>query len=514
MNMKENRFRLILPLYSVATIGANIMAVVFSSFVRFPTGAEESNADWLNYLDTNETFTNIIMISSFLVPCVLELFYIMPSLKKNLNENLISKRIVNAPTFLGAIGVIGWITAFLSQIFVVFLAKQTYPEIPAKPILATSGLYTALESVLSFIISYFMLEVLNRSFILPKLFPKGNISQTPGIIKPSTLASFVLYFIAVSVFPVSIAVGAYCTLQMISGIKENSIIYVLIGMLAVDFVLTVVFSRMFSIPMKQLKRASEHIAAGDYTKRVDVISNDEMGVLSDAFNNISKSLIEKDFMRDTFGKIVDPKVRDFLMKGNVSLGGELLFVTVLFCDIRGFTSMSEKMMPEKVVYLINRYFDAMGTCITNHHGVINKYIGDAIMAMYGAPVTNNTHASDALASALDMRKSLVQLNESLAKEGFPALRFGIGIHTGEVLAGNIGASSRMEYTVMGDTVNTASRLESLCKEYNCDLLFSEATFCEVEKESDGGIRAMTGGGRYLDDVHIRGRESTLKIYTV
>lgn len=455
------------------------------------------------------------MISSFLVPCVLDLFYIMPSLKKNQDDGVVSKRIVNAPTFMAVIGVIGWVTSFLAQIFVLYLAKRVYPEIPAKPILATSGMYTALESVFSFIISYFLLEALNRAFVLPKLFPKGNISQIPGIIKPSTLASFVLYFIAVSVFPVSIVVGAYCTLEAISGIEENSIVYVSVVMIAINFALTVAFSRMFSIPMKKLKQASQHIAAGEYTQRVDVVSNDEMGVLSDAFNDISKSLIEKDFMRDTFGKIVDPEVRDFLMKGNVSLGGERLFVTVLFCDIRGFTSMSEKMEPEKVVYLINRYFDAMGACITNHHGVINKYIGDAIMAMYGAPVTNKTHASDALASALDMRKSLVRLNESLAQEGFPALRFGIGIHTGEVLAGNIGASSRMEYTVMGDTVNTASRLESLCKEYNCDLLFSEATFRETEKETaDGGTRAVTGGGRYLDDVHIRGRESTLKIYTV
>lgn len=512
--MNKIWFRLILPLYAAATIVANIMAVVLSFFVRFPTGDGESNADWLKYLDTNALFTNIIMISSFLVPCLLALMYIMPSLKKRLDADTITKRIVNAPTVLGLYGSTGWLTSLLAQIFVLCLAKQTYPEIPAKPVLAVSGLYTTLESVLSFLISYFMLETLNRALVLPRLFPEGNISQLPGIIKPSILASFVVYFIAVSVLPVSIAVGAYCMLQMVSGVKENSIVYMSIIMLAIGFVLTAVFSRMFSNPMKQLKRASEYIAAGDYTKRVDVVSNDEMGVLSDAFNNISKSLIEKDFMRDTFGKIVDPKVRDFLMKGNVSLGGKLLFVTVLFCDIRGFTSMSEKMMPEKVVYLINRYFDAMGACITNHHGVINKYIGDAIMAMYGAPVTNNTHASDALASALDMRKSLVQLNESLAKEGFPALRFGIGIHTGEVLAGNIGASSRMEYTVMGDTVNTASRLESLCKEYNSDLLFSEATFSEVEKELSGGIRAMTGGERYLDDVRIRGRESTLKIYTV
>ena len=180
---------------------------------------------------------------------------------------------------------------------------------------------------------------------------------------------------------------------------------------------------------------------------------------------MADSLAEKEFMRDTFGKIVDPEVRDYLMKekesdGLSGLGGETREVTVLFCDIRSFTAMSEKMEAAEVVSLLNKYFTALGQCITRHHGIINKYIGDAIMAIFGAPVKSDNSAKDAFEAAIDMKKALIEVNKDFLKEDLPEVRFGIGIHTGPVFAGTIGAANRMEYTVIGDTVNTASRIEA------------------------------------------------------
>ena len=209
-------------------------------------------------------------------------------------------------------------------------------------------------------------------------------------------------------------------------------------------------------------------------------------------------------MRDTFGKVVDPNVRDYLMSGNVKLGGETVEVSVMFCDIRSFTAMSESMEPKDVVSLLNVYFTRLGECITKNHGIINKYIGDALMAIFGAPVHSDNHAKDAYNAALDMRKALVELNKEFEKEGKPTIRFGIGIHSGKVLAGNIGATNRMEYTVIGDTVNTASRIESLCKEYKTDLLLTEST-----KNMLGEV------GNHLNlvaDAAIRGKEETVKLY--
>ena len=222
------------------------------------------------------------------------------------------------------------------------------------------------------------------------------------------------------------------------------------------------------------------------------------------------SLAEKEFMRDTFGKVVDPEVRDYLMSGSgrasldEALGGETREVTVLFCDIRNFTAMSEKMEAAEVVTLLNRYFTALGKCITDHHGIINKYIGDAIMAIFGAPVLSKNSARDAFEAALDMRKALLTVNESFEKEGLPQLSFGIGIHTGPVFAGTIGAANRMEYTVIGDTVNTASRLESLCKTYKSDLLLSDAAARKL-----GDAENLT----FVADAQIRGKTEAMKVYT-
>ena len=149
----------------------------------------------------------------------------------------------------------------------------------------------------------------------------------------------------------------------------------------------------------------------------------------------------------------------------------------------------------------------MEQCIVKHNGIINKYIGDAIMAIFGVPLANENQALDAYKCCLDMRKTLAELNKELKTENLPQLNFGIGLHTGNVLAGNIGSTSRMEYTVIGDTVNVASRIESLCKEYNCDLLISETTV-ESIVTCGGSLPQLESMG----ETQIRGRKTTISIY--
>ena len=181
----------------------------------------------------------------------------------------------------------------------------------------------------------------------------------------------------------------------------------------------------------------------------------------------------------------------------------------MFCDIRGFTSLSENMQPEVVVNLLNQYFTQMEKCISKNHGVINKYIGDAVMAIFGAPVKTSNHAFNAYNAALEMKKSLTELNKIFTEKKLPQLAFGVGLHSGVVLAGNIGAENRMEYTVIGDTVNTASRIESLCKKYNTDFLISESTFNKIVKNSPEVISKL----KYIDQTEIRGKIEEVKLYT-
>lgn len=180
-------------------------------------------------------------------------------------------------------------------------------------------------------------------------------------------------------------------------------------------------------------------------------------------------------------------------------------VTVLFVDIHGFTAMSERLPPLEVVEMLNLFLDEMTAAILNHHGLIDKYIGDAVMGVFGWPVQQKDHARAALKTAREMRARLRGLNLALERRGRPRLAFGIGIDTGEVLAGAFGSTHRLELTVIGDAANVASRLAALTRERRVDLLLSGAT------------HAAAGDGfalRALGDVNVRGREQALSIFTL
>ncbi len=217
-------------------------------------------------------------------------------------------------------------------------------------------------------------------------------------------------------------------------------------------------------------------------------------------------LKERDKLRSTFGKYMTASVMDHLMSGKVQLGGETLAVTVLFSDIRSFTSISEKMHAQALVGLLNEYFTEMVGIVMSEDGVVDKYIGDAIMAVFGAPVPKPDDAVRAVRAAVKMRSALVHLNERLATRGLGPLRTGIGVHTGEVVAGNIGSEERMEYTVIGDAVNVASRLETSTKDLGgLGVLISDDTWALVKGHIDA---------RPVKEITVKGRARPVMTYEV
>ena len=233
-----------------------------------------------------------------------------------------------------------------------------------------------------------------------------------------------------------------------------------------------VMSRAISSVNHAVKRLAQH----EYVKVERVRTGDELEDLAAAFNTMVDGLKERDKLRTTFGKYMTQTVMEHLMSGMVQLGGETLTVTILFSDIRSFTSISEQMNDaQALVGLLNEYFTAMVTIVMEEDGVVDKYIGDAIMAVFGAPVSKPDDAVRAARAAVRMRVALAELNTRLVARGVSPLRTGIGIHTGVVVAGNIGSEARMEYTVIGDAVNLASRLESSTKELGVDVLISAET---------------------------------------
>lgn len=216
---------------------------------------------------------------------------------------------------------------------------------------------------------------------------------------------------------------------------------------------------------------------------------------------------ERKEIKKLFGKYVSPRVLEEILvdPAQVALGGEEREVTVLFSDIRGFTTLSEKTSPQELVRILNKYFSAMSAEIVNREAVLDKYIGDAIMAFWGAPLEDPLQADHALAAAQGMISTLKKLNEELRANNDTEIAIGIGIHTGPAVVGNIGSEFRFDYTLIGDTVNVASRLEGLNKEHKTTLIISENTKNKLTEE---------GEFRSLGEVTVKGRKEPLNVYTL
>ena len=262
---------------------------------------------------------------------------------------------------------------------------------------------------------------------------------------------------------------------------------------------------LMSNALTRLNGAYKNVARDDYTHVEGVKTGDEMEALASGFNAMVDGLRERDKLRATMGKYMTQSVMDHVMNGKVELGGELLTVTLLFSDIRSFTSISETMSAQELVKLLNEYFTEMVAVVMEEGGVVDKYIGDAIMAVFGAPVPKPDDALRAVRAAVRMRHALAVLNEKLVARGVAPIKTGIGLHTGEVVAGNIGSEARMEYTVIGDAVNLASRLETSTKELGTDVLISDDTNALLGEEFET---------RAVREITVKGRAKPVMVYEV
>jgi len=211
------------------------------------------------------------------------------------------------------------------------------------------------------------------------------------------------------------------------------------------------------------------------------------------------------FLRDAFSSYLSADLLDQLIKNPdaLTLGGESKELSILFSDIRGFTTISESMTPVALIKVLNRYFTPMTNAVLNNGGMLDKYIGDAVMAFFNAPVTIKNHADAACKSALEMIEELDKLNEKFSQEGLPPIHIGIGINTAEVVVGNMGSDTRFNYTVIGDGVNLASRVEGLTKNYGVNILITEFT-----------VAKLAGDFLYrlIEPVKVKGKDEAVLLY--
>lgn len=259
---------------------------------------------------------------------------------------------------------------------------------------------------------------------------------------------------------------------------RNESIQIAGRVLAVALFLVFLFSMTLTAPIERLVEVALQVAKGNFHIKTRVHSADEVGTLARTIDHMVVGLEERDKVKNALNTFHGSAVTEDILKGSLQLGGQRKKVTVFFSDIRDFTKFSEGHTPEEVVKMLNEYFKIMVGIITSHNGVVDKFIGDAIMAVWGIPNASEDDAVNAVKACMEMRKSLAELNQLRTSRGEVPIKIGMGVHSGSVISGNIGSDERMEYTVIGDAVNTASRIEASTKAFGADLLISGET---VEK---------------------------------
>lgn len=288
--------------------------------------------------------------------------------------------------------------------------------------------------------------------------------------------------------------------------KETS--YFILGViLSLSFFFSVVFAQTLSANIEKLTAFAYRIAAGDFNVEASksIRSKDEIGILANAFDDMTQGLRERDKIKNIFTKFHGSVITDTLMDQEDLRKGKQCEAVVFFSDIRGFTDFSNHKTPEEVVAMLNSYFEVMVGIINKHGGVVDKFVGDAIMAVWGAPHGTQEDAKNAVKACLEMRIALATFNEKRISEGQVPIMMGMGLHAGPVVAGTIGSDARLEYTVIGDTVNTASRIESSTKAFGTDLLISD----EVVKRVEGSFIVNVAGS-----TKVKGKNEPLKLAKV
>ena len=284
---------------------------------------------------------------------------------------------------------------------------------------------------------------------------------------------------------------------------QAALLFIAALSLAVTLAGAIRIARRITRPVSRLADAARQVARGDYNVNVGTRAGDEIGELARAFDGMARGLAERDRMRDVLGKVASSEVVTQLLEGQIELGGTEVEATVMFTDIRNFTAICETLTPQQSLQMLNEFLTAISAVVEAHGGVVDKYLGDGVMAVFGAPVQRPDDAHRAIEAALEIRRRVAALGPGLAARGLPHPQVGVGLNTAECIAGNIGSPTRLNYTVLGDGVNLASRLEGLTKRYHVPIV--------------AGARTRAGAGmeivfRELDKVRVRGTTVAERIY--
>lgn len=350
---------------------------------------------------------------------------------------------------------------------------------------------------------FLLVELLSQRLLYPLVFRETQPTWQEGILSFSLLWRGILLMISNGICPV-----VALLLLSVSPYRSEQDTVFAIGVAVVSTLFGLSSAWMVSVlvrePVEALRAAALAAAQGNLDQHISLLRADEFGPLIDEFNRMLHELRQKQMIEETFGRHVGRQAALEILQQNPRGDGREQFITVMFADLRNFTQRCTTISPHAAVDLLNQFLTVMVQIVEDqHHGMVNKFLGDGFMAIFGVGQKNAHHAAAAVMAGSDMLLALDTLNQQLLRDNTPPLQMGVGIHTGAAIVGSIGSPQRLEYTAIGDTVNLASRLETLTKTLGIPLLFTASTAAMVTE-------AVTA----LPPQRVKGQPEAIALFTL
>jgi adenylate cyclase len=431
----------------------------------------------------------------------------------------VQRRAVSGPLAIAAIGFLGWVSG------VVLFPAITVAHFGrwSTDLMSQHVLSPLVNGFLAATTSYLVADWVFRTRVIPQVFPDGRLPEVPGALTLGVRGRLIVFLIAVAFIPLFTMLGLVrsAAARLRAGMGVDAVVAALVEAsvgtfalyIGLGVVLTLLLARTFTGPLEAVAAALRRVRRGALDEPVRVTAADEIGILEEGVNAMAAALRERERILQTFGRVVEPVVRDRLLAGDLRAEGEVRTASVLFCDLRGFTTFAEHTAPRELVQTLNQFFTAMTAWARECGGFVDKFVGDGLLVVFGLfhddPVRGPADgAAAALRCALGMHERVARLNAERAAGGQPPLAIKVGVHTGPLVAGTLGAADRHEYTVVGDSVNVAARLEESCREHDCAVIVSATTW---ELAHAGGAMPPTVAA---DAVRVRGRAEPVRAYRI
>ncbi len=420
------------------------------------------------------------------------------------------KRLLNEPFSLLIIDMLTWLLAAMLHALVFYLKGVT------GTFLIRICCQILLVGFFTTTMAFFVLEWILTSRLVYIFFPNGGLHKVPGTFRIKISTRLTALLVGISIIPLT----AFSLMSLSTNssplpadelivVFRRAVQYNAAGFLLEGILLVWLVGASLTRPFSDIIRQVSRISNGEFTGRIPVKTNDEIGYTSEIINEMSEGLLERELIKDAFGRYVSTDIRDAVLSGAIPLDGEQKDVTVLFADLADFSSLIENHDPKQSVVMMNRYFTEMDRAVKANNGLVLQFIGDEIYAVFGAPMADPDHPAHAVNAALKMEQNLARLNQQFEAEGLPRLCHRIGVHSGSALAANMGSPDRMSYLLVGNTVNIASRLQELNKTYDTRILMSGRTH---DKLSSGVLAAMDCVP--LGEASVKGITNKIPVYSL